>query len=68
MLSPSQDFCKESNSTLKFGHACKKITNKVKKNKYKSKIPADLPFNTKSTMDKLKQKPMPWAGAVEMSE
>ena len=62
MLSPSQSFCRESVNTLKFAHGCKKIQNVIKKNQYKGSIPAGLPFSHKviSTLDKLKQKPMPW--------
>ena len=55
-LSPSQDFCRESNNTMKFAHSCKKIQNVVKANKFKNSIPAGMPFDQKpaSTMDKLK--------------
>ena len=69
MLSPSQIFCKESVNTLKFAHGCKKIQNVIKKNKYKGSIPAGLPFSHKvqSTLDKLKQKKMPW-DAIKMGE
>ena len=39
-LSPAQDFCRESNNTLKFAHSCKKIENVIKRNKFKGSIPA----------------------------
>ena len=66
-LSPAQDFCRESNNTLKFAHSCKKIENVVKRNKFKGSIPAGtLPLDqsAQSTMQKLKQKKMPWDGAA----
>ena len=52
-------------NTLKFAHACKKIQNVVVKNKFKGTIPAGtLPVGEEvlSTMDKLKQKAMPYDG------
>lgn len=62
MLSPSQKFCRESVNTLKFAHGCKSIQNVIKKNQYKGSIPAGLPFAHKvlSTIEKLKQRSMPW--------
>ena len=47
MVSPSQDFCKESNNTLGFAHSCKQIQNIVKRNQYTGSIPAGMPFNKK---------------------
>ena len=50
-------------NTLKFAHACKQVQNVVKKNKFKGTIPAGtLPVGeeAKSTMEKLKQKAMPY--------
>ena len=60
-LSPSQDFCRESNNTLKFAHSCKQIQNVIKPNKFKGSIPAGMPYvPTTTTKSKLKQKQMPW--------
>ena len=61
-LSPAQDFCKESHNTLKFARSCKKIKNVVKSNRFKGSIPAGIPVDVKpvSTLQKLKQKGMPW--------
>ena len=48
-LSPAQDYCRESNNTLKFAHSCKKIENVLKRNKFKGSIPAGtLPLDLKT--------------------
>ncbi|KRX05557.1 P-loop containing nucleoside triphosphate hydrolase [Pseudocohnilembus persalinus] len=54
-ISPSQQFCKESLSTLNFAHKCKNIQNVVKPNKYKSIIPISAPVQKKKEQDKKQQ-------------
>lgn len=56
-LSPSADFCTESNNTLSFAHRCKQIQNVVRANKYRSSVPASLPVALKKTKSK---KQVPW--------
>jgi kinesin family member 18/19 len=55
-ISPSQDFCKESNNTLLFAHSCKQIQNIIKPNRYKNYAPASMPQKIK----KVKNEDVPW--------
>lgn len=47
MVSPSQQYCAESNNTLAFATACSEVQNVVKKNKYRNSIPASVPVPKK---------------------
>ena len=57
MLSPSFEFCQESNNTLGFAHSCKSILNVVKPNKYRKTVPASAPVKLKKKDSAQK---LPW--------
>jgi len=65
MVSPAQDFCKESNNTLLFAQSCKQVQNMIRKNKFSGSIPKDMPYKTKekTTIQKAKaveKNAVPW--------
>ena len=68
MLSPSQEFCKESSNTLSFASKCSKVQNVVKSNKYLKQLPSSVPCLKRVNKDNLAQAgsrnkgSLPWHG------
>lgn len=56
MVSPSQEFCHETNNTLSFALKCSKIQNVVKPNRYRNLIPASVAVKKKVAL----KASLPW--------
>lgn len=62
MVSPSLQFCKESNNTLAFANSCSHVSNVVKPNKYKNSIPSSVPVALKKKEAKVQ---LPWQQGLD---